>query len=153
VLDKVPHRDADSRYALFTKKFGKLTAKATSARKITSKLSPHLEPGNVVQARLVEKNGLQVVDALKTGRITATPRDLEFLGLLLAEAEPDARIWIALLAPRFHWPEVLRALGWDPAHAACEICEKKPAVFAIKTQEFFCGDHALNMSKDGVLYI
>ncbi|MEK7212689.1 MAG: recombination protein O N-terminal domain-containing protein, partial [Patescibacteria group bacterium] len=42
VLDAVPNGDLDLRVHLFTKKFGKLTAKVKSARKITSKLAGHL---------------------------------------------------------------------------------------------------------------
>ena len=106
VLDRLANGDLDSRIVLFTKHFGKLVAKAKSSRKITSKLSGHLEPGNLVQARLVEKNGLQVVDALKKSRLDVKPADLYFLNQLLAEAEPDSKIWELLIKNQFHWREI-----------------------------------------------
>src|SRR3989344_9497714 len=91
VLDKMSQGDLDNRFFLFTKRFGKLVAKAKSGRKITSKLSPHLEPGNVSFVRLIEKNGLQVGDALKAARIGAEPAQLAALNSLLSESEPDER--------------------------------------------------------------
>ena len=72
VLKKEPLRDFDARYFFFTKKFGKMKGRATSARKITSKLAGHLEPGTLVTARFVERNGgngnggVQIADALMT---------------------------------------------------------------------------------------
>ena len=53
VLKKEPLRDFDARYYFFTKKFGKLKGKATSARKIVSKLAGHLEPGTLAKVRFV----------------------------------------------------------------------------------------------------
>ncbi|MEK7193558.1 MAG: recombination protein O N-terminal domain-containing protein [Patescibacteria group bacterium] len=141
VLDKEPNGDLDVRFSLFTKKFGKLHAKAKSARKITSKLAPHLEPGNLVQVRLVEKNGLQVVDALKKTFLDINLRDLYHLEKILAEGEPDKALWQALIEKRFVWREVLALLGWDPENALCEACEKyNPAYFDTRTQRFLCGN-------------
>lgn len=157
VLDKAPHGDADSRYALFTRRFGKLTAKAKSARKITSKLSPHLEPGNMVRTRLIEKNGLQVADALKISRLPIHISSLQSLNLLLADADPDPRIWHALTGQEFDWRNLLAILGWDPGEASCAICEKSPVgAFAAKSQEFFCSDcigTASKIHKNEIIYI
>lgn len=153
VLQREPNRDLDSRLSLFTKRFGKLVAKARSVRKITSKLSGHLQPGNVVHVRLVEKNGLQVVDALKESRLKLAPGSLYFLDRLLAEAEPDLRIWNALFE-ELEWRRILTVLGWDPNHATCSLCERAgPKGFHIETQEFFCTICASNLHPDRVLYI
>ena len=69
VLDRLANGDLNGRVVFLTKRFGKLVGKARSIRKITSKLSGHLQPGNLVQVRMIEKNGLQIVDALKKSRL------------------------------------------------------------------------------------
>lgn len=153
VLDRLANGDLDSRVIFFTKRFGKLAAKAKSARKITSKLSAHLEPGNLIQLRLIEKNGLQVVDALKTSRLTTSPQDLYFVGELLSEAEPEFGIWELLVRGKFFWREALKILGWDPGFARCSDCSGKALSFHVKTQEFFCEDCSSKIPKDKVIYI
>jgi len=138
VLDKETNGDTDIRVALFTKKFGKLRPKAKSARKITSKLSAHLEPGNLIRVRLIEKNGLQAVDALKILRLDVNPADLYFLNKLLADAEPEPMLWHALLRETLNWNKILKILGWDPSVSECSVCEDKSKVFMIRNQQFFC---------------
>ena len=139
VLNREPSGELDVRVSIFTKKFGKLLAKAKSARKITSKLSAHLEPGNLIQARLVEKKGLQVADALKLGRAEINSPDLYFLDKLLALAEPDLKLWNLLIRGRFEWMEALKLLGWDREHSRCELCgSRAPEIFLMTTQEFVC---------------
>lgn len=172
VLDVLPNGDLDSRISLFTERFGKLVAKAKSARRITSKLAPHLQPGNVVQARLVEKNGLQITDALKIASLTVPPGELYLLGRLLAEAEPDSRLWQLLVKDpatgearqrrqglrtnghrQWSWSAVLKVLGWDPAHASCDACGKRPTRFVVRDQRFFCESCASKVGGSEVLYI
>ncbi len=157
VLDKSANGDLNLRVSLFTKKFGKLVAKARSARRILSKLSPHLEPGNVVQARLIEKNGLQVVDALKQSRLETNPSNLYFLNQILAEQEPDIRLWRALVSGAsgsFDWAQILEILGWDPREAACALCMlSSPAAFNISKQELLCGGCASKFAQGSLLYI
>jgi recombinational DNA repair protein (RecF pathway) len=139
VLSREPHADADSRVTLFTRRYGKLTARAKSARKITSKLSAHLEPGQRIGVRLVEKNGLQIVDALKKSRVGISPHTLGVLAGLLAEGEPDAPLWELLTQGQFSWADVLGVLGWDPRGALCARCENGAlSHFALRRQEFFC---------------
>lgn len=139
VLAKEPSGDLDARVTLFTRQFGKLKTKAKSARKIISKLSGHLEPGFLTRVRLIEKNGLQVVDALKGGVCALHPRDLHFLEKVLAEGEPEQRIWQMILTEKIDWSETLKILGWDPSFALCGSCSApKPAFFGYRDQEFFC---------------
>ncbi len=146
ILDKEPNGDLDVRFSIFTKKFGKLTAKAKSARKITSKLAPHLEPGNVAQVRLIEQRGLQVVDALKRGTIDTPLAALHFLNELLPEGEPEKMLWNALISEKFLWEEALAILGWDPRGASCAKCgANAPSVFDIRGQEFFCRACGVNL--------
>ena len=82
VLDREPSNEIDNRFHIYAKGFGKIVARGKSTRKITSKLSGHLEPGNIVRARFIEKNGLQVVDALKITSIKYQVSDLYFLNKL-----------------------------------------------------------------------
>lgn len=153
VLDRDPNGDLDIRISLFTKRFGKLVAKAKSTRRITSKLSGHLDIGNLVDARLVEKNGLQVVDALKTGRLSAKPADFYFLNRLLAEAGPDPKLWQLLTSVKLNWLQVLKILGWDPREAVCHACGgRPPVVFGALEQEFFCESCASKIGANEIIY-
>ncbi len=164
VLEKEPIRDFDARYSFFTKRFGKLKGKATSARKITSKLAGHLEPGTLAKVRFVARsgengNGVQIADALKYGRLAASPTDLHFLNKMLPEGEPDTALWNELTRERreqrFPWGNVLRILGWDPREAVCEECGKgrKAAAFYIPKQEFFCAPCASKLERDALLLL
>ena len=154
VLDKETNGDLDVRVSLFTKKFGKLKAKAKSARRIVSKLSPHLEPGNMIQARLIEKNGLQIVDALKQSRLDIAPGNSYFLNQMIAEGEPDLRLWHSLVSEQFEWARILEILGWDPREALCVVCAvRKPSFFSIAKQELFCANCASNFNRSALLYI
>jgi len=153
VLNKDPVRDADARYSFFTKRFGKIVAKATSTRKITSKLAGHLEPGTVAQIRIVEKHGAQLVDALKSDKLTMALPDLRFLNLLLAEGEPEPALWAELVNGNFSWPRTLRILGWDPEGGVCEQCGKKIAAFYLTRQEFFCAACASKLDRNALLLL
>lgn len=169
VLDRLPSGDLNGRVVFLTKRFGKLVGRVKSVRKITSKLSGHLQPGNLVQLRMIEKNGLQVVDALKKSRLsscgepfdnaqdkpgrTISLAELCFLGELLAEAEPEFTIWEMLVAGRFSWNTALKVLGWDPDFASCAMCSAKIGAFHPRTQEFFCKNCASKLRPDEVVYI
>ncbi|MBI4084997.1 MAG: recombination protein O N-terminal domain-containing protein, partial [Candidatus Liptonbacteria bacterium] len=152
VLDRLPNGDLDGRIVFLTRRFGKLIGKAKSIKKITSKLSGHLQPGNVVQVRLVEKNGLQVVDALKKSRLEFSPAELHFLGEILADSEPEFTIWEMLVGNNFSWEKVLRILGWDPSFASCAACGGQAESFHSRTQEFFCKDCASKLRPGEVIY-
>lgn len=164
VLRKEPLRDFDARYSFFTKRFGKIVGKATSARKITSKLAGHLEPGSFVKVRFVERNGgngngAQTADALKLGKVAASPTDLYFLNKMLPEREADIALWDELTRERgeqrLSWENVLRILGWDPRGAVCEACGKgkKAEAFYIPKQEFFCAACASKLPRDELILL
>jgi recombinational DNA repair protein (RecF pathway) len=155
ILNKRPNGNMDTRYAIFTKKFGKMLAKATSARKVTSKLAGHLEPGTVARVRLIEKNGLRVVDALREctllvdgkSNLTLPLKDegwsptlygLALLDRLLAEAEPEPFVWAMVRRGKLDWRSILGTLGWDPGKAACSVCRAIPVSgFSVACQDFF----------------
>lgn len=152
ILDKEPLRDFDSRITFYTEKFGKLSGKATSTRKITSKLSAHLEPGNMVNMRFVEKHGLQIVDTLRTRKIRASLPELYALNQLLGEGEPDPELWTHLKSAKFRWTDILRILGWDPAHGSCASCGSLPQSFYLSRQEMYCTACASKLPVAQVIY-
>ena len=143
VLDKECIGDAHVRVHLFTKSMGRIIAKATSARKITSKLNAHLEPLNIITVRLVEKNHLpQVTDALRKDKLPfkVLPA-LMIVKELAAEYEPDAALFTALSAPlkdRQNLRRLLSILGYDPQLAECVGCGKPPAYFSLSMLSFVC---------------
>ena len=154
VLDREPLHELDFRLSVFTKRRGKIVAKAKSARKILSKLSGHLVPGAVAQIRFVERNGLQLVDALKIGTASASVTDLRALNAILADGEPDPLLWRQLEGGSFDWGTVLKILGWDPASAACSVCARPlPSVFHARAQEFFCAPCSSRSGEKEVIYI
>jgi recombinational DNA repair protein (RecF pathway) len=154
ILKKDPLGDLDGRYMLFTKRFGKIVGKAKSSRKITSKLAPHLEPGIVAKVRFVEAKGTQIIDALKSDRLTVALNDLHLLNQLLPDGEPEPDLWQTLMANAFAWPEVLGILGWDPEHAECAVCNAhKPEYFYIPRQEFYCRRCASKVRRDAVISV
>ena len=152
VLKKVPLGDCDNRYVLFTRRFGKLAAKAKSARKITSKLAGHLEPGNVIRVRLIEKSGLQIVDALKETRLGVSPENLSLFSDILPDGEAEQALWANCRTGVFAWRGILRTLGWDPEYAACTACDS-PKVFSFhgRSQEFFCRQCTSKLDKGGII--
>lgn len=152
VLKKQPLGDCDLRYSLFTRRFGKMVAKAKSARKIVSKLAGHLEPGNLVHVRLIEKNGLLITDVLKEARLGTSLEDLSFLSDLLPEGEAEPDLWAACAAGTFTRRDILCVLGWDPVYAACAVCGSVETYsFHVSSQEFFCRRCSSKQGKNGIL--
>lgn len=144
VLDKEPFGETHMRVHLFTKALGRVTAKATSARKITSKLNAHLEPLMVTTVRLVQKNHLpQVIDALQIKKLPAeTLPPLRLIKELAAEYEPDDALYAACVGVSPNRRQSVRAilalLGYDPQFAACVACGKPPVFFSLSGLSFGC---------------
>jgi len=153
VLDAVPAGESDTRFFLYTKKYGRIVARAQSARKITSKLTPHLQAGDVAEIRVVEKNGLRLADALKMRRLPHAPGDLWGLNRLLHDTERDDRLWHALCADMYSWRGVLTLIGWNPERAICARCRSAGQAFLIGTQEFVCETHASKLPPGAVVSI
>jgi len=155
VLDVLPRGRTDARVVLFMEKTGKLSVRAQSLRKITSKLAAHLQPGNLSRVRVIEKGTLmQVVDALKTDQITKDLEELRRLAVLLAEGQPEPELWRALAVNSLSWKETLNLLGWDPNHAHCRPCRhSKVSAFHMPTQEFFCSQCASQLRENELIFI
>ena len=139
VLDKEPSGEFDSIAHLYTQELGRVSASVTSARKILSKLNSHLEPLNLVQVRLVEKNRFHVADVLKTGVL-----DFKYLGALkliksiTPEVQPDPELW-QLIKTDLNEKDILRILGFDSQFAACLDCGlKRDLRFSINDLSYFC---------------
>ena len=138
-MKREDRREFDERLTLYCEGLGKVSAKTISTKKILSKLSPHLIPGNVISARLVEKNELQLVDALKVGETSLTLTDLYRVDYLLEDEQPDREIWNILLAKSFDWIRLLSIAGWDGRHATCSRCfSKNIYFFDLLNQVYLC---------------
>lgn len=148
VLDKEDLGEYDSRVFLYTKEFGRLAAKAKSSRKITSKLAAHLEPLNLIRARLICAKDFQVVDALRMGRLDRTLMPvLHLVKEICMENQPDQLLW-QLLEQQYRSQssapecakEVLRISGFDPDWAACQSCKSRwPTCFLLDSAAYVCG--------------
>lgn len=139
VLEKRPVGERDVKVALFTEKLGKVEGRARSARKITSKLSAHLEPGTLAVVRIVENKGTHITDALKSSVVAMSLRDLSVLAGLCAAHQKDAALWGLLTGGNFSWSRALAALGFAPRHASCAACGgNRIAAFYAPRQEFYC---------------
>lgn len=140
VLDKEPIGDQDMRVILFTRDLGRVSAKATSARKITSKLNGHLEPLNLVRVRLVDKNSLQVADALQIGRL---PRSflatVHLIKELNVDRQADLGLWNLIKSGELSDEMVLVLAGFDSRLANCEVCQSKKGLkFFMQNLEYRC---------------
>jgi len=176
VLDRKESGEADCLLILYTQDLGKITAKAKSLRKITSKLNGHLQPLNLIKVRLIEKNampsgrqGFQAVDALSVnGRglkkemavFAKFLKVLDFIQEMTFELHPDYRLWTAMkklfnhdggknIEEKIIYRGLLKILGFDPQFADCALCRKKEARFFLKEDHlFFCGNCGLNIWKN-----
>jgi DNA repair protein RecO len=166
VLGKEDLGEYDSRIFLYTKDFGKLTAKATSARKITSKLAAHLEPLNRATVRLVSRGdvfdgrGFQLVDALAAdapskgseSEIRGALAIAEAVKLAAPDAAPDREVWnllqdVSEFSVHITIRDLLRFFGFDPEFSACEFCAHgSPHYFSPKNHFFVCRACSTNLS-------
>jgi len=154
VLDKEPLGEIDSRVYLYTRLFGRIAAKVKSARKITSKLSAHLEPLNLADLRLISGKDYQVVDALKKGRLADSGflRVLNLIKQTTVENQPDEKIWRILesqiISPApadFTGRLILKNLGFDPQYASCFSCQRvNPSIFSFVDAQYLCSNCLMN---------
>jgi DNA repair protein RecO (recombination protein O) len=153
VLSTLDYGDADRLVTLLTRNRGKLTAFAAGARKSRRRFAGALEPGTLLRARLVERQGttfrLDAVDVLRSfarireelPRIARALYALELCRELLRDAEPAPELftlavdWLDLLEAGEAGPTSvlsfeLRALalaGLMPRFEACALCGGPPA--------------------------
>jgi recombinational DNA repair protein (RecF pathway) len=145
VLDKEAVGELDSGVILYTQALGWISAKTKSARKIISKLNSHLEPLNIVDVRLVEKNGFQAADALRLSRLPESQLPiLKLVKELTPKGDPDPELWSALLKEedaKNKEEKILRILGFDPKFAVCGQCGRKESLrFSTADLNYYCGN-------------
>jgi recombinational DNA repair protein (RecF pathway) len=146
VLGLKPSGVHDRIVNLYTKDFGRLEAKVVAARKITSKLSPHLGDGNLIEARLVEKNRFILTDAVSKRRFAKNAAVFEILILLkflLPELVSDLRLWHGLVQGleegKLDKKMFLKLLGYNALFAECDGCgSRQVSHFSAETQVFLC---------------
>jgi recombinational DNA repair protein (RecF pathway) len=141
VLAKEPAGEYDVRVSLYTRDLGKVVAKVTSARKIVSKLSPHLEPLSLTNVRLVKKGGFQLVDAIRHGALPrAQLAAASLINRVVLEGEPDARLWELAACGSASIQELLRVLGFGVESASCDRCGGEPHAFLFDDAAYLCGN-------------
>lgn len=144
--------ETDRRIFLYTEELGKVVARARGARKIISKLAGHLEPATFSDVRLIEKNGLQVADALSFGKMNknnGNMRFLQFLKEMTFEFQPDRRLWSFIKknflqdkkADSIPYREILKIMGFDPKFAECQICQSQNVNCFSETEQIFLCEH------------
>ncbi len=168
VLDYRSEKENDRTVDLYTREFGRLKAKVVGGRRILSKLAPHLDLFNLVTVRLIEKNRTIVTDVLTDERFEKSRRNSEFypavfrlfslVRSLAPIAAPDLRLWYYLLGSLWESKGSMVALllifGYDPEHASCDVCDKRPvAAFRAKDQSFFCRNCISKVRMDDLSYL
>ncbi len=165
VLDQENSGEFDKSIYLYTEELGKIIAKAKSVRKITSKLSSHLQPLNFARVRLVEKNGFQVVDALAYQRIKKSKEALviaQFIKDMTFELQTDTKFWLAIKKTfqdleknkKIFYKPLLETLGFAADFARCNVCNSKKVTHFSKTEQvFLCNICALKVLKDELVLI
>ena len=168
VLDIRPIKGNDRLVDLYSKSLGRLKVRVIAGRKLISKLSPHLDPLNIVTVRLIEKNSLTLADVVTDNRLRhirsstlQLSRALKLLYLLrslLFIKNPDLKLWYwlkhSLNNNRINYREVLKILGYDPLLAQCQICDS-PRIdyFYITDQSFLCDRCHFKLPTGKVIYI
>lgn len=168
VLTISPAADTDRLIDFYTKDFGRLKAKAVSGAKILSKLAAHLNPLNLVQVRLIEKNQLIVADAVVKNsfaglrnnqiKLTAAISLINLLRSLLFSADRDLQLWYwlkrTLETGHINYRQFFKLLGYDLTFAQCQICRQKPVTsFSVRDQSFLCYRCRSKFPPDDLIYI
>lgn len=176
VLGKEDLSEQDSRVFLYVKDRGRITAKVTSARKITSKLAAHLEPLNYLTVRLISKKdawnerGFQLTDALliKSPTFSRLEADwfrkavlvFDLMAKMLPEGVYDEELWQALfdILDQKLMPDLrgaLKILGFDSVFSRCELCSKNSPEYFLPVSNFFvcrsCSPFSKKSSNDFIL--
>lgn len=172
VLSREHRGDFDDMVSFFTEDLGKVRARAISIRKITSKLSGHLQPMRFVKVRLALRrggDGYVVIDSILDGSMipykTYARRDLlpfiSFINAHVLEFQTDRELWfflIGIFTKVYSHKEMarvlLRILGITSRHEPCVWCAQSPIVcFSTHAEGVLCSQCALKVPRDTVLWI
>lgn len=149
VLAKAPADNADAYYTLLTADLGKVNARATSVRKLTSRLAGHLEPGTLAIVRLVQRvpgGPRRLVEALAKAesRGVAAMKIVSLADDISPPMAPDSDFFEAVKTALFNAENrreriVLKAAGFDPDAAKCAFCgSDKLTYFSGRDIIFLC---------------
>ncbi|MFA7201973.1 MAG: DNA repair protein RecO [Candidatus Paceibacterota bacterium] len=158
VIGREESGEMDGVVHLFTEKYGKITARARSLRKITSKSSAHLQILQFIQVRFISSKkaggGFIIMDVLWDENMKQIQPHTRYellpvvyaLNRLLGEFQTEPKLWM-LLETAFRKSYnvmniarvMLRILGFDPEHAQCGVCGKKSVhAFVVGDDKFIC---------------
>jgi len=152
VLKKELVGECDLMYSIFTWDIGKIKARATSARKILSRLAGHLEPGTFATIRIVRKNEsgqFRMAEALCEHK-TKSMQVINIFTLandLIPLEQPDIKMFSFLKtliirgvdSKASSYATLLKLVGFDPLTAKCGICASKAiAYFSPQDIIFLC---------------
>lgn len=171
VIGREETGEMDGVIHLFTEKYGKIIARARSVRKITSKSSAHLQLLQFVQVRFVASKkiggGFIIMDVLwdeDIPRIRAHASHallpvVRALDGILKESQTEPQLWALLETASKESYEatdvarvMLRILGFDPEHAVCSICGKKPVHrFVVSEDTFICAACTSQLPADEIV--
>ena len=139
VLDKESRSEYGATVHLFTRDIGRVEAKGAGLKRITSKLSGHLDPGLISFVRLVEKNGFVLADALRVHRFRFSFDSLNTIKHLAPELMRDDDLWGSILNREVKPEDLLSHFGYDTKFARCSLCGRSPvSCFSFASHSFLC---------------
>jgi DNA repair protein RecO (recombination protein O) len=154
ILNRYAFRESDSRVILYSRERGKLELVARGTKKIKSKIAPHIEPFNLVEAMAVKgKNFDYLGSAISRSAfynikndlnlLTVAGRIIKFLNYSVKEAVSDQQIFLLTkealeilndkklkdnkegLIELFYIYKLMIILGYKPDLFNCLHCHKK----------------------------
>ena len=159
ILKKESLGDYNATYTFFTETQGKVTARATSIRKITSKLAAHLEPGLLSKIRLVARNGVfgtrshfQVVDSLLEKRLYTDHPFLEMVSGIALSLHVDPILWDFLVTGDTNRKKLLTLCGFGESQT-CVSCGMPAVNLHHPDQEFMCHNCSVRVPREQIIYI
>lgn len=104
ILNKKPWRENDALYSLYSEDFGKIRAVARGAKKINSKLAPHLEPLMITDLMLAGSKGIDKIAGSNLARdfcllkasfpkLVLASQAVELVDKMVEEEHGDKRIF------------------------------------------------------------
>lgn len=157
VLGREPKGEFDEVLTLYTRDFGKISAVVKGVRRITSKLSGHLQVGSFATIRLIRRGGMQLLEAFShsSGLTEGLHRFLVFIDRMTPYEASDPHLWYGVeyviesdvfgKADREKQNRVyrrfLKILGFGTEFATCADCgSPRIAYFAPSDIMFLCSD-------------
>jgi DNA repair protein RecO (recombination protein O) len=154
ILNRYAFRESDSRVILYSRERGKLELVARGTKKIKSKIAPHIEPFNLVEAMAVKGKSFDYLGSAISrsafynikndlSLLAVAGRIIKFLNQSVKEAEPDQQIFLLTkealkilndkklknekeeLVELFYIYKLMVTLGYKPDLFNCLHCHKK----------------------------